>query len=146
MRETRITPRSASTCTSANTAPNECIEYFCFSSPGCTLAVTSMGRPWRATTAATGSRAPLRAIKKPSATVISLAASPCSGEPASAMAAAIKASRACAPAACTAGDTLATLCEPPDTGASGMRVSPRLKCTRSTGMPMASAATCVITV
>jgi hypothetical protein len=50
------------------------------------------------------------------------------------------------PAACTAGPTLATVVEPPDTGASGIVESPSSKRTCSTGRPIASAAIWVITV
>ncbi len=50
------------------------------------------------------------------------------------------------PAACTAGETLAADCEPPAPGAFGKRESPSSNRTLSTGMPIASAATCDITV
>jgi hypothetical protein len=54
--------------------------------------------------------------------------------------------RSASPAASTAEATLATVVEPPDTGASGMRESPSSNVTWSTGSLMASAATWVIAV
>jgi len=50
------------------------------------------------------------------------------------------------PAACTAGETLAADCEPPAPGAFGKRESPSSKRICLTGRPIASAATCDITV
>ena len=55
-------------------------------------------------------------------------------------------SRAFSHAAFTAGATLATVVEPPETPAGGISVSPSSKSILSTGMPSASAATCVMTV
>ena len=50
------------------------------------------------------------------------------------------------PAASTAEATLVAVTDPPDRGASGISVSPRSKRTCEGSRPMASAATCVITV
>jgi len=53
MRGTRIWPRSASTCTSANTAPKACIENCSRSGPGFdSLRASIACPPWRASTAA----------------------------------------------------------------------------------------------
>ncbi|HTB44900.1 MAG TPA: hypothetical protein VK741_14840 [Acetobacteraceae bacterium] len=49
-------------------------------------------------------------------------------------------------AASTAGATLGTVDEPPDTGAGGNVLSPSSNRTRCTGTPSVSAATCDITV
>ena len=62
------------------------------------------------------------------------------------MASSISFCRIARPAACTAGETLAADCEPPAPGAFGRRESPSSKRTFATGTPIASAATCDITV
>src|SRR5205814_100376 len=54
--------------------------------------------------------------------------------------------RSCWHAAWTAGATLATVIDPPETGAGGSAVSPSSNRTLCTGRPSVSAATCVITV
>jgi hypothetical protein len=54
--------------------------------------------------------------------------------------------RSASHAARTAGPTLATVIDPPDTGACGRSLSPSSKRTRSRGKSSVSAAICVITV
>ena len=46
----------------------------------------------------------------------------------------------------TGGAGLAAVFDPPEVGVSGISVSPRSNCTRSTGSPSASAAICVMAV
>ena len=110
-RDTRTIPKSGSTRTSANCAPNACIEYCFFSSPGFVSAwpTISAGR----------------------------------GAPAGRAAAFASAS---SHAACTADETLAVVCEPPEPGETGSDESPYSKRTRSTGRSNVSAATWVKTV
>ena len=123
MRGIRISPRSASTRASTNTAPNECIEYFPCSAPGAARAVASTARPPFFATIArqlstSSAEPPSDAIRSPSASA----------------------------AACTAGPVLAAVIEPAEIGFSGYSVSPSSKRIRSTGTPSASAAIWLIDV
>ena len=77
---------------------------------------------------------------------MSEAVRPCRGEAGSAIASWIAWSRAIRPASFTADPVLAAVCDPPETGVSGISVSPSSKRTRSGGRPSASAAICVMIV
>ena len=88
---------------------------------------------------------PLRK-KRPSATLTASAAALCSGERASPRASSSTWSRTAAAAPCTAGPTLATVIEPPSTGARGKSESPSSKRTFVAGRPSASAAIWVMAV
>src|SRR5664280_2396670 len=159
MRGTRTMPRSASTCTSAKTAPKECIEYWSRSGPGFDAPLVTIATPpLRAISAAIGSPTDSAVIDRPSgaplllrrtqpsATVICDGSLRYANDCWSATAISMIFLRIARPAACTAVDTLAADCEPPAPGAFGKRESPSSKRIRSTGMPIASAATCDITV
>ena len=75
-----------------------------------------------------------------------MGSAPFSGEPASATAVAMIFSRSAAAARFTAGPTVAAVQEPPETGVSGIWVSPRSERTFCMGSPSSSAAICAITV
>ena len=72
--------------------------------------------------------------------------SPCQPSFGSPSARAKTCSRAAIAAACTAGPTLATVCDPPESGACGRCESPSATATRDGASPSSSAAICAITV
>ena len=146
IRDTRTLPRSGSTRTSANCAPNDSVVYFCRSSKGPVLFESSMALdPERRTTSAYES-APPRPWSRPFSTRTSSGRKPRSGEAASAIAILTIFSRSAVQVSSTAEPTLAAVIDPAAIGASGISLSPKSKRVFSYGTPSASAAICAITV
>jgi hypothetical protein len=83
---------------------------------------------------------------RPSVTATSSGRRPLSGDSGSMTAVRMNLSRSMFAAVNTAEPTLAMVCEPECDGAGGNLLSPRAKHTRLSGIPRASAATCVIEV